>query len=204
MARKTQPWPRDALIDKLSSLNACGEAISFIGKHRSGYEAWKSCLVPGWIMWLASWTMTRKEVALFLSQFVRPLLEKSFEKDDYVHSAFKMALNKARGKPVTERAIDDAVEWLETRFYNEQWGAERTAAGYAVVHMLHLFSKTYCLERADVAAISTDIIDFVVEWGKPEHEVGGRDATSSRLLRKKLGWKRIANGLAKAEQGKVI
>ena len=108
-------------IDKLNKLDACGEAVRFAGKFKSGQSAWDNSVRGDWMLWLVGKTsgkpmsVKRKKLVLCACECARLSLKHVPKGEDRPLKCIETAEAWARG----EASYDDLVE------------ARRATAAYA-------------------------------------------------------------------------
>ena len=95
-------------IDKLNKLDACGEAVRFAGKFKSGQSAWDNSVRGDWMLWLVGKTsgkpmsVKRKKLVLCACECARLALKYVPKGEDRPLKCIETAESWARGEATIE------------------------------------------------------------------------------------------------------
>ena len=95
--------------DKLDSMNACSEAVKWVGK-RGIKTAWRDCPRGGWMLWLAGkLDIDRKLLVLAACDCAETALKYVPEGEDRPAKAIQTSRNWCNGTATTQECRDDAA-----------------------------------------------------------------------------------------------
>ena len=119
-------------IDKLNKLDACGEAVRFAGKFKSGQSAWDNSVRGDWMLWLVGKTsgkpmsVKRKNLVLCACECARLALKYVPKGEDRPLKCIETAEAWARG----DASYDDLIK-ARRAAYDATASASASFASYA-------------------------------------------------------------------------